>query len=303
MHSDTFSSQLHVVFGAGPVGLALVHELVQRGRSVRLVTRSGRGQSIRGVERTAADASDEKQAVTVARGAQVIYHAVGADYGHWAALLPPIMAGLIRAASSTGTRLVYADNLYAYGPVDGLLTEDLPAAATGRNGRLRAELANTLLAAYRSGTLQATIGRSSDFYGPGVRLSTVGDRVFGRMAERKPAQVLVDPDQLHTYTFIGDFGRALAVLGERDEALGEVWHVPSAPTVTTRQFVELIAEQAGYRVGVRRHDARQEPGAVVPHAGIRAGAASNDRPYRDGRGLVACPVGVGRARRVGAVRR
>ncbi len=35
------------------------------------------------------------------------------------------------------------------------------------------------------------------------------------------------------------------------EALGEVLHVPSGPTITTRQFVELIAEQAGYRVGVR----------------------------------------------------
>src|SRR5262249_52882324 len=114
MHSETFSSQLHVIFGAGPVGLALAHELVQRGRSVRLVTRSGRGQSIRGVERAAADASDEKQAATVAAGAQVIYHAIGADYGRWAELLPPMMAGLIHAASSTGARLVYADNLYAY---------------------------------------------------------------------------------------------------------------------------------------------------------------------------------------------
>ncbi len=189
MHAETFSSQLHIVFGAGPVGLALAHELVQRGRSVRLVTRSGRGQSVRGAERAAADASDEKLAVTVARGARVIYHAVGADYGHWAEVLPPIMAGLIHAASSTGARLVYADNLYAYGPVDGSLMEDLPAAATGPNGRLRAELANTLLAAHRSGTLRATIGRSSDFYGPGVRLSTVGERVFGRVARRKPARV------------------------------------------------------------------------------------------------------------------
>src|SRR5262245_11696123 len=209
MHSEMVSSQLHIVFGAGPVGLTLAHELVLRGRSVRLVTRSGRGQSIRGVERSAADASDENQAVTVAQGAQVIYHAVGADYGRWAELLPPIMTGLIHAASSTGARLVYADNLYAYGPVDGSLTEDLPAAATGPNGRLRAELANRLLAAHRPGTLHTTIGRSSDFYGPGVRLSTVGERVFGTVARRKPAQVLGDPDQLHTYTFIGDFARAL----------------------------------------------------------------------------------------------
>src|SRR5262245_22070835 len=251
MHSEMVSSQLHIVFGAGPVGLTLAHELVLRGRSVRLVTRSGPGPSIRGVERAAADASAEKQAVTVAPGAQVIYHTVGADYGHWAELLPPIMAGLIHAASFTGARLVYADNLYAYGPVDGSLTDDLPAAAAGPNGRLRAELANTLLAAHRSGTLRATIGRSSDFYGPSVHLSTVGERLFGAVARRKPAQMLGDLDQLHTYTFIGDFARALAILGERDEALGEVWHVPSAPTITTRQFIELIAEQAGYRVGVR----------------------------------------------------
>jgi nucleoside-diphosphate-sugar epimerase len=251
MHPETFSSQTHVVFGAGPVGLAVAHELVAKGQLVRLATRSGRGQPIRGVERAAADASDGKQAVAVAQGAQVIYHAVGADYGHWGELLPPIMAGLIHAASLTGARLVYADNLYAYGPVDRPLTEDLPSAATGPNGRLRAELANRLLAAHRSGTLQATIGRSSDFYGPGVRLSTVGERVFGRVARQKPAQLLGDPDQLHTYTFIGDFARALAILGERDEALGEVWHVPSAPTITTRQFIDVIAAQAGYRVGVQ----------------------------------------------------
>ena len=35
------------------------------------------------------------------------------------------------------------------------------------------------------------------------------------------------------------------------------------------------------RLAVRHHDPRQEPGAVVPHAGICAGGASNRRPYRD----------------------
>src|SRR5215471_1333095 len=263
MHSEPVGSGLHVIFGAGPVGLALADELVGRGRSVRLVTRSGRGQSFAGVERVAADASNKQQAAIAAQGAQVVYHAVGADYGHWAELWPPIMAGLIHAASSNPARLVYADNLYAYGPVDGPLTEDLPAAASGPNGRLRAELANALLAAHSSGTVQATIGRSSDFFGPGVRLSTLGERVFGAAVRRKPAQVLGDPDQPHTYTFIGDFARALAVLGERNEALGEVWHVPSAPTITTRQFIELIAEQANYRVGIE-----VTPGRIIRALGL-----------------------------------
>ena len=173
------------------------------------------------------------------------------------------MAGLIHAASSTGARLVYADNLYAYGPVDGPLTEDLPPAAKGPNGRLRAELAKTLLDAHRSGKMQATIGRASDFFGPGVRLSTVGERVFGAAVQHKSAQVLGDPDQPHTYTFVGDFARALVVLGEREEAQGGVWHVPSAPTISTRQFVEVIAAQAGYRVGIQR-----TPGWIVRALGV-----------------------------------
>jgi hypothetical protein len=118
------------------------------------------------------------------RGAQVVYHAVGADHGHWAESLPPIMTGLIHAASSTRARLVYADNLYAYGPVDGPLTEALPVAAKGANGRLRAELANTLLDAHRSGKPQATIGRASDFFGPGVRLSTVAIASSGAVVEQ-----------------------------------------------------------------------------------------------------------------------
>ena len=263
MQTEPTGSDLHVIFGAGPVGLALAQALPLRGRSVRLVTRSGRGQSIHGVERVAADARDKDQAATAVRGALAIYHAVGADYGHWAELLPPIMAGLIHAAASTGARLVYADNLYAYGRVDGPLTEDLPAAAAGPNGRVRAELANELMAAHRSGTLQATVGRSSDFFGPGVGLSTVGERVFGAVVRRKPAQVLGDPDQLHTYTFIDDFARALVVLGERDEALGEIWHIPSAPTITTRQFIELISEQAGYHVGIQ-----VTPGWIIRALGL-----------------------------------
>jgi hypothetical protein len=42
-----------------------------------------------------------------------------------------------------------------------------------------------------------------------------------------------------------DFGRALVTLGEREEALGEVWHVPSPETVTVRRFVELVFQEVG----------------------------------------------------------
>ena len=47
-------------------------------------------------------------------------------------------------------------------------------------------------------------------------------------------------DTPHTYTFIDDFASGLVTLAEHDEAFGEIWHVPSAETITTRRFVEMV---------------------------------------------------------------
>src|SRR4029450_6984654 len=82
-------------------------------------------------------------------------------------------------------------------------------------------------------------------FGPYAHLSTVGDRVFVRAIEGKPAQVLGNPDLPHTVTYIEDFARALVTLGEREEALGEVWHVPNSEAVTMRRFVQMVFEAAG----------------------------------------------------------
>ena len=118
--------------------------------------------------------------------------------------------------------------------MDGPLTEDLPSRARGRNGRTRARIAADLLAAHADGRIRAAIGRGSDFFGPHAHQSTVGDRVFARAVADKPAQVLGNPDAPHTVTYLEDFARALVTLGEREEALGNVWHVPNAEAVSMR---------------------------------------------------------------------
>jgi nucleoside-diphosphate-sugar epimerase len=161
------------------------------------------------------------------------------------------MDAVIEGAAAAGARLVFGDNLYAYGAVDGPLTEELPYLARGPNGRARARIAETLLRAHGAGRIRATIGRGSDFFGPQVHMSSVGDRVFAQAIIGKPAQVLGDPDAPHTVTYIEDFGRALVTLGEHDEALGEVWHVPNAETVTMRRFVQMVFESADHPARLR----------------------------------------------------
>jgi nucleoside-diphosphate-sugar epimerase len=158
---------------------------------------------------------------------------------------------VIAGAGATGARVVYADNLYGYGRVEGPMTEALPYRATGPNGRVRAALADELLEAHRAGFVSATIGRASDYYGPRGLQSTAGERLFVPALTGKPAQVLGDPSMPHTLTYLPDFACGLVTLGTRDDALGQVWHLPSAATLTTREFVGLVYGAAGHAPGLK----------------------------------------------------
>lgn len=237
-------AEMNVVLGTGPLGVAVVSQLADRGKPVRAVNRAGRADVPSGADVMAADLADPEQAQLACADARVVYHCASPPYHRWAELHPPLMEAAIAGAAKAGAKLVFGDNLYAYGPVDGPLTEDLPYCATGPNGRTRTAIAEALMTAHRNGRIRAAIGRGSDFFGRHVHLSSVGDRVFARAVAGKPAQVLGNPDVPHSVTYIEDFARALITLGERDDALGEVWHVPCAPPVTMRQFVEIVFKEA-----------------------------------------------------------
>jgi nucleoside-diphosphate-sugar epimerase len=242
----TGNGELHVVFGTGPVGMSVMDELVREGGRVRMVNRRGRASVPEGVEVVGGDATDEAFAREASEGASVVYFALNPPYDKWPELFPPLQAGVLEGAASAGAKLIAMENLYMYGSTDGRqLTEDLPYAPNTRKGRVRARMSEELMEAHRSGRVRVAIGRASDFFGPRVLASAAGEQVFGRVVQGKSAQVAGDPDQPHTYTYAPDIGRGLVILGEREEALGEAWHLPSPETLTTRQFVEMIFEEVG----------------------------------------------------------
>ena len=241
-------SELHVVFGAGPLGRAVAEELVRRGKTVRLVSRSGNmAEAPKGVELAAGDLYDPTVVRRLVQGAVAAYQCAQPHYWEWPQKFPPLQAAIIEGLAGSGTKLVIAENCHMYGDTGGRpLTEDLPHAAHTRKGRVRAALSEAALAAHRSGKLPVAIGRASDFFGPWALGSSHGDRVFYPALTGKAASFAGKLDIPHTATFIGDFGRALAVLGEQDEALGQAWHVPSdRPAITQREFAGLIFQEIG----------------------------------------------------------
>jgi len=240
------SSELHVVFGAGPVGLAVADELSRRDKRVRLVNRSGRAAAPEGVEIMGGDATDKAFTREASAGAVVVYFALNPPYHKWPEIFPPLQDSVLEGAARAGAKLVAMENVYMYGSTGGkTLTEDLPHAADTRKGEVRARMSRDLFAAHEAGKARVTSGRASDFFGPRVTDSAAGETIFGRAVAGKSAQVAGDPALAHTYTYAPDIGRGLAVLGEREEALGRAWHLPSPETVSTRRFVEMVFEATG----------------------------------------------------------
>jgi nucleoside-diphosphate-sugar epimerase len=210
---------------------------------VRAVSRHG--EAPEGAEGAAADAADAAEAAAAARGAGVVYHCVNPGYTRWPELLPTVSRSILRAAESSGAKLVFADNLYAYGPVEGPLREDLPTAAAGPKGRTRVEVAAEMLTAHQDGRARVTIGRASDYYGPGGANSASGEPVFGRVLAGKRPQWTGKLDVPHTFHYLPDIARALVTLAEHPEADGEVWHLPAAEPLTAQEFFDLVFQAAG----------------------------------------------------------
>ena len=240
------ADNFHVVIRTGATGLATIEILAARGTPVRAVNRSGRAEVPDGVEVLAGDASDPAFATEASSGASVVYQCLNPPYAEWPEMFPPLQTSVLAGASAAGAKYVAMDNLYAYGPTDGApLTEDLPYAATGSKGSTRARMAQDLLDAHQAGKVRVAIGQASDYFGPRGLLSALGERVFYPAIAGKRAQVMGNPDQPHSYSYIPDIAKGLVTLADHDEADGAAWHLPNAPAITTRQFVDKIYATAG----------------------------------------------------------
>jgi len=235
----------HVIVGAGAVGRATAEALMALGEEVIVVTRSGTPLADGRITSVAADASSTGSLAPVLDGAVALYNCANPPYHRWGQDWPPLAAALLDGARRSGAVLVTMSNLYGYGPVDHPMAPSDPLAATFTNGSIRAAMWREAKAAHDAGDVRATEARASDFFGPGTAATSHLGRALPRLVAGKRIRVLGDPDQPHSWTFVPDVGRTLAVLGTNERAWGRAWHVPSNPPATQRQMLVDTAVLAG----------------------------------------------------------
>lgn len=246
----------HVVLGAGPLGVSLARQLAASGVEASLHSIMGNpAYDMPGTRPDSVDGTDAAVLRDMMRGADVAYLLLNAHYVDWYDLFPPRLEAAISASEATGTRLIYHDDLYMYGPNPQTLTESTPNSSRTRKGRLRADMARTFLDAVATGRVIGAIGRSADMYGPGALNSsfnsTLGQRHFYPLLDGGPVAVLGDVDEPHTYSFVPDVAKGLMTLAMSSGTDGEVWHLPAAPTLSHRRLLTIAFELVGRSPRIR----------------------------------------------------
>jgi nucleoside-diphosphate-sugar epimerase len=239
---------MQTILGAnGVIGRELSRHLPRYSDRIRQVSRSPNRVN-EADELVSADLLDARATADAIAGSDVTYLVAGLKYDHrvWQEQWPQIMHNVVDACKRHDSALVFFDNVYAYGLVDGVMTEDTPYKPCSRKGEVRARVAMMLMDDVRRGGLRGMIVRAADFYGPGTVLSVTHATVIERLKARKTPLWLGNAKAVHTFTYTRDAGRTLAVLGNTPTAYGQVWHaLTSKEPMTGEQFVRIACELSG----------------------------------------------------------
>lgn len=192
-----------------------------------------------------ADLLNRDHVMEAVKGSEVVYLTVGIEYRAkiWAEQWPVIMRNVVDACMVHKAKLVFFDNVYAYGKVDGIMTEETPYNPCSKKGTIRLKVINLMMDEVKKGNLEALIARAPDFYGPDTPLSFVNVTVFENLAKGKKPQWMGNDKKKHSFIYTPDAGKATALLGNTPSAFNQVWHLPTDKnTMTGKEFIELAAK-------------------------------------------------------------
>lgn len=234
-----------ILGSGGAIGTELAKALREFTDEIRLVSRKPVRVNATD-ELMQADLLNTEDVRKAVKGSSIVYVTIGFPYSVkvWKKCWPKFIVDVIAACKEYNSRLVFFDNIYMYDPnfLNGM-TEETPVNPSSKKGRIRAEIAQLILDDVKAGTLTALIARSADFYGPGIKnTSMLNETVFKPLSSGKKANLMGSPACKHSYTYTLDAAWATAILGNTDDAFNQVWHLPTAENpFTMKEWVERIA--------------------------------------------------------------
>ncbi len=238
-----------ILGSGGAIGIELAKALISYTSNIKLVSRNP--QRVNESDQLyKADLTKPNEVLKAVEGSKVVYLTVGLSYNLkvWKSTWPVVMKNVIRACKHHDAKLVFFDNIYMYDQNHlNPITEIVPINPPSEKGKVRARIADMVIEEIRTGNLKALIARCADFYGPNIKnTSMLTETVFNNLSKGKKANWLGSVKYKHSFTYTPDAGKATALLGNTDDAYGEVWHLPTAPNpFTGEEWIKNIAKEMG----------------------------------------------------------
>lgn len=238
-----------ILGSGGAIGTELAKALSKYTDQIRLVSRNPKKVNDTD-ELFPADLLNADNVSEAIKGSSIVYVTVGFPYNHkvWSESWPPFIQHTIDACILHNCKLVFFDNIYMYDPACmGHITEDCPVNPASKKGMIRKQIADLILQHVNEGKLTALIARSADFYGPGIKNSSMlTEMVFAPLSQGKKANWMASVNFKHSFTYTPDAGIATAMLGNTESAYNQVWHLPTAGhPMTGKQWIGTFAKEMG----------------------------------------------------------
>lgn len=236
-----------ILGSTGVIGKGLAKSLPKYTDKIRLVSRNPKKNNETD-ELFSANLLDQQQVFKAVENSEIVYLTAGLQYktSVWQTQWQLIMKNVIDACKSQNAKLVFFDNVYSYGLVEGWMKEDTTHKPVSKKGEVRKQINEMLMREVESGNLNAMIVKAADFYGPETPLSFVNATVFDNFKKGKKAQWFIDANKKHSMSYTPDAAKATAILGNTNSAYNQIWHLPTDKNVLTgKEFIELAAKAFG----------------------------------------------------------
>jgi len=236
-----------VVGATGPTGIWLGRELVDRGRTVRVVSRSrSRLERAFGdleVEIAEADALDSEAIRRAVDGCELVVDCVGLPADRMDDH-PRVARNLTEAVRAVAARCLQVSSYWAFLPTEQeVIDESHPRVAGNAYVRARREAEDVFLAA------GAAVAHLPDFFGPEVHTSTV-QNALRQAAAGEAMQWIGSAETERDAVYVPDAMRLVADLSEHEAAYGDDWGLPGSGPISAQRLAELVGAHLGRTVKV-----------------------------------------------------
>lgn len=225
----------------GQIGHELAKELYENyTKEIRLVSR--KPQKIHDSdELVSADLLDFNETNNAISGSDIVYFTVGLpmDSEMWMKQFSKILDNVIEACKIHRSKLVFFDNTYMYPKTSAIQYENTIFSPSGKKSLVRVQLADKIIKEIEANELKAVVCRAPEFYGPEKTQSITNTMIFINIKAKRKLKIPISDSTLRTLIWTPDASRAMALIGNTDDAYGQTWHLPCDRSLTYKEMINI----------------------------------------------------------------